>query len=130
MRIDNVVYYKGKKSVHGFLGANNEIITFTKNAGKFDDGSSRSVYKKTFLEKMFNKGAQKVVETVDSEEELFQLERAKIMNAVVTAVPPVKVAGTIQYSSTMSFECDGQSYMLGYTSSEEVKLKEFEDLFI
>lgn len=129
MRFNTVSYTKNKRTIMGFLGVTEDIITFTKSAGKYDDGSTRSAYKQTFFERLFNKGAQKVVESVDSEKELFRIERSKIKNVNIMDVKPMKVAGNITYSTGITFDVDGENYMLGTSTYSEDELKKFKDVF-
>lgn len=129
MRLENVFLLEKKKNIRGFLGVEEDIIVFTQYAGEYDDGSRRSPYKKTFAEKLFNKGAQKVVESVKTEKELLRVEKSKLTDITVTSVPPTKVGGSLTYSTMVGFNYDGMPYMLSYNGENEVSVKEFEHIF-
>lgn len=130
MRIENVFLSEKKKNIRGFLGVGEEVITFTQYAGEYNDGSSRSPYKKTFAERLFNKGAQKVVESVKTEKELLRVERTQITEVTITRIPSRKVAGREVPCSTMvGFNYEGTAHMLSYSNEEEGDIEKFEQLF-
>lgn len=130
MRLENVFLLQKRKNIRGFLGVEEDIITFVQYAGEYDDGSSRSPYKKTFAEKLFNKGAQKIVESVKSEKELLRVDKVKITDLTVTPIPPKKVGGSLTYSTMVGFNYEGVAYMLSYSSENESSVNKFEQLFI
>lgn len=129
MRLEDVFLLEKKKNTRGFLGVEEDTITFTQYAGEYDDGSSRSPYKKTFAEKLFNKGAQKVVESVKTEKELLRVEKSKLTDVTVTSVPPTKVGGYLTYSTMIGFNYENTAYMLSYNSEGEANIKDFEHIF-